>query len=145
MGKRYIKKYQSWGGRELSAIINGKLCGVKFDNGKAQTYYYRHPQLSGSAKKVNLGRNKGKAAAKWWAVIEEQQKKELQPLPTEHIKTQKSFIVSQQPNQTEEEFDAMVAEFSDLASKLEDESLEEWNDRVFDNPKLLKYMDKCAK
>ena len=55
MVKRYNKKFKSWGGRELSAIINGKLCGVKFDNGKAQTYYYRHPQLSGSAKKVNLG------------------------------------------------------------------------------------------
>ena len=46
MSKKYKKKFESWGGRELVAVINGKVCGVKFDNGKAQTYYYRHPQLS---------------------------------------------------------------------------------------------------
>ena len=115
MAKRYKKRFESWGGRELVAVINGKVCGVKFDSGKAQSYFYRHPQLSGIAKKVNLGSNQGVAADKWWAIVEGHQKEQLQPLPANRIKTQKSFIVSRQPHQTEEEFDAMVQKFANLA------------------------------
>ncbi|MFC1676299.1 hypothetical protein ACFL3G_04455 [Planctomycetota bacterium] len=142
MGKRYTKKFLSWGGRELSAIINGKLCGVKFDNGKAQTHYYRHPHLSGPAKKVNLGRDKGKAAHKWWAVVEEHQKEQLQILPTNQLKTQKAFLVTPQPHQTEEEFDALIKKFIKMASKKKEESLDEWNVRVFNNPELSTFIDK---
>lgn len=142
MAKKYRKKFETWGGRELVAVINNKVCGVKFDNGKAQSYYYRHPQLSGSAKKVNLGRNKGKAATKWWAIVEDNQKHQLHPLPTNQLKSQKSFIVSRQPHQTEEEFDALLQKFAKMASKKKGESLDEWNNRVFNNPKLTAFIDK---
>jgi integrase len=142
VAKKYKKKYESWGGRELVSVINGKVCGVKFDNGKAQSYYYRHPQLSGPAKKINLGRNKGKAASKWWSIVEEHQKEQLQPLPTDQLKTQKTYIVSRQPHQTEVEFDAMLQKFAQVASKKKEESLDEWNNRVFNNPKLTAYIDK---
>ena len=140
--KRYNKRFQTWGGRELVAVINGKVCGVKFDNGKAQSYYYRHPQLSGPAKKVNLGRNKGKAASQWWAIVGEYQKEQLQLLPTNQLKTQKSFIVSRQPHQTEKEFDAMLQKFAKIASKKKEESLDEWNNRIFNNPKLTTFINK---
>jgi len=49
MGKKeYAKKYETWGGRELKAVINGKVCGVKFDRG-ARSYFWREPQPSGRA------------------------------------------------------------------------------------------------
>lgn len=142
MAKKYKKKIESWGGRDLVAVINGKVCGVKFDNGKAQSYFYRHPQLSGPSKKVNLGRHKGKAASKWWAIVEEYQKMQIQPLPTDQLTTQKSFTVRQGAHQTEEEFDVMLQKFINIASKKTDESLDEWNDRVFNNPKLNAFLDK---
>ncbi len=56
---KYKKDYEKWGGRELKAIINGKLTGVKHDKG-ANTFYVRIPQLTGKAVKKNLARNKGK-------------------------------------------------------------------------------------
>ena len=139
---KYSKKYESWGGRELIAVINGKITGVKKDKAN-DTFFYRHPQTTGLAKKINLGRNKGKAAGKWWAIVEEHHKEQFQTLPTEQLKTRKIFHVKKQPHQTEEEFDAMVKFFVETATKQEDETLEEWNERVFDNPNLTSLVNKA--
>ncbi len=33
---KYKMQYEKWGGKELKAIINGKLTGVKHDKGRLQ-------------------------------------------------------------------------------------------------------------
>jgi integrase len=136
---KYSKKFESWGGRELIAVINGKVTGVKKDIAN-NTFFYRHPQSSGRANKINLGRNKGKAAGKWWVVVEEHQKEQFQALPTEQLKTRKILRVKRQSHQTEKEFDAMINLFIETAAKQKDETVEEWNERVFDNPNIASFV-----
>ena len=88
--KKYAKNYERWGGRELKAVVNGKVCGVKFDRG-ARSYFWREPQSSGKAIKRNLGRNKGKAATRWWDIVEAHMRDQLQGLPSEKISTTKDY------------------------------------------------------
>lgn len=138
--KKYSKKYEIWGGRELKAIINGKLTGVKYDKG-TRSYFWREPQPTGRAQKRNLSRNKGKAAQQWWDIVEQHQREQLQPLPANKIKTHKKIKFVQQPDQSEEVFDALVEQAHRLLSKGEDETVEEWKERVWDNPRLLQFVD----
>ena len=43
---KYKMQYEKCGGKELKAIINGKLTGVKHDKG-ANTFYVSISQLTG--------------------------------------------------------------------------------------------------
>jgi len=73
--------------------------------------------------------------------VEAHRREQLQKLPSDNITTTKVIRVSQQPHQTEEEFDNLVEKAHKLLSKQEDESAEERKERVWDNPKPLQLVD----
>ena len=137
---KYKKQYEKWGYQELKAVINGKLTGVKYDKG-ADSYFVRIPQQSGKAIKKNLGRNKGRAAGKWWSIVEEHMQDQLQTLPTDQLQTRKVLRFRQQDHQTDEQFDRMVQAFVAIATKQEDETLEEWNERIYNNSNLEPFIN----
>lgn len=120
----------------------GKIVEVKLDP-KTKTYYYNPPKLPNLKRERKwLYTDKGKSATEFLDAVEQHHLKQFQKLPKEKIKISKSLSLSQNPNQTLAQFEAKVKEFVEKASKQENETLEEWKQRVFNNPVLnnSKYM-----
>ena len=131
-----------WGGRKLRGVMYGKIVEVKLDP-KTKTYYYNPPKPPSLKRERKwLYTNKGKSAIAFLDVIEQHSRERFQKLPKDKIKVSKTINVSQQPNESLVQFEAKVRQFVSKASKGETETLEEWRQRVFNNPILddPKYM-----
>jgi integrase len=135
--RKTTKQFESWGGRELIAVINGKVCGVKHDKG-ARSFFWREPQPTGRSIKRNLARDKGKAAKKWWDIIEAHQRAQLTTLPHGSIKNiKKTPIISQVPYEEDEEYEARKNYLlNEYLPQGKNETDEEYDKRILSNPNI---------